>query len=96
MSIRASGILSTTSRECYVAYNLDHEQRTLKALRKDEELNFDAMDAFITSILAILREQGGRAVRVFPPEAGVLIAFAERLTNEVVSMSLLHAVRTFT
>lgn len=42
------------------------------------------MDAFISSILAILREQGGRAVKVFPPDAGVLVSFSERLSNEVV------------
>ena len=56
-------------------------------LRKDEELDFDAMDAFITSILGTLQEQGGRAIRVFPPDAGVLISFSERLANEVVSNS---------
>lgn len=43
------------------------------------------MDAFISGILTTLKEQGGRAVRVFPPDAGVLISFAERLSNEVVS-----------
>lgn len=53
-------------------------------LRNDEQLDFDAMDSFITSILAILREQGGRAVKVFPPDAAVLLAFSERLANEVV------------
>lgn len=53
-------------------------------------MDFDAMDAFITSVLAILKEQGSRAVRVFPPDAGVLISFAERLSNEVVSIRFLH------
>ena len=57
---------------------------TLMPLRKDEQLDFDAMDAFIANILDILKEQGRRAVRVFPPDAGVLISFAERLANEVV------------
>lgn len=52
--------------------------------RQGDELNFDAMDAFIAKILAVLREYGGRAVRVFPPEAGVLLSFAERIANEVV------------
>ena len=64
---------------------------TLISLRKDEQLDFDAMDAFIASILEILQEQGGRVVRVFPPDAGVLISFSERLANEVVSLSILCA-----
>ena len=59
-------------------------------LRKDDQLDFDAMDAFISSVLTILKDQGGRAVRVFPPDAGVLVSFAERLTNEVVSSSLTY------
>ena len=54
-------------------------------LRKDDQLDFDAMDAFITNILAILREHGGRAIRVFPPDSVVLLSFSERLANEVVS-----------
>lgn len=53
--------------------------------RKDEQLDFDAMDTFITNALRVLKEQGGRAVRVFPPDAGVVILFSERLANEVVS-----------
>ncbi|EKM56816.1 uncharacterized protein PHACADRAFT_118808 [Phanerochaete carnosa HHB-10118-sp] len=51
---------------------------------KDEQLDFDAMDAFIANAMRVLKEQGGRAVRVFPPDAGVLISFSERLANEVV------------
>lgn len=42
------------------------------------------MDGFITHVLAALEEHGSRAVRVFPPAAGVLLQFAERLANEVV------------
>ncbi len=52
--------------------------------RKDGTLVFDAMDAFITNILSVLKEHGGRAVRVFPPEANVLLSFSDRLANEVV------------
>lgn len=48
------------------------------------------MDLFITSILAILKEEGSRAVRVFPPDANVLLSFAERVANEVVSITYLH------
>ena len=59
--------------------------------RKDEKLDFDAMDSFISAILTIIREGGSRAVRVFPPEANVLLSFAERVANEVVSpQKLLH------
>ena len=57
--------------------------------RKDEKLDFDAMDSFITAILAILKEEGSRAVRVFPPDANVLLSFSERVANEVVSLPLL-------
>lgn len=42
------------------------------------------MDGFMTHVLAALEEHGSRAVRVFPPPAGVLLAFAERLANDVV------------
>lgn len=55
--------------------------------RKDEKLDFDAMDSFITAILVILREEGSRAVRVFPPDAKVLVSFAERVANDVVSVN---------
>ena len=42
------------------------------------------MDRFIAHILAALREHGARAVRVFPAPAGVPLAFAERLANDVI------------
>ena len=54
------------------------------SIRKEGALNFDAMDAFITQVLNVLKVHGGRAVRVFPPEANVLLSFAERIANEVV------------
>ncbi|THH15991.1 hypothetical protein EW146_g4575 [Bondarzewia mesenterica] len=47
-------------------------------------LNFEAMDAFMGFILDAIREHGARAVRVFPPAAGVLISFADRIASEVV------------
>jgi recyclin-1 len=43
------------------------------------------MGAFMDHVLDALREHGARAVRVFPPDAGVLAAFAERIATEVVS-----------
>lgn len=43
------------------------------------------MDAFIGAVLAALKEHGARAVRVFPPETNVLLAFSDRLANDVVS-----------
>jgi hypothetical protein len=35
-------------------------------------------------VLDALREHGSRAVRVFPPAAGVLVSFADRVAAEVV------------
>lgn len=43
------------------------------------------MDVFMTHILTSLREHGSRAVRVFPASSQVLVAFAERIANEVVA-----------
>ncbi|TCD69786.1 F-box protein: endocytic membrane traffic, recycling ReCYcling 1 [Steccherinum ochraceum] len=51
----------------------------------NEQLDFDAMDAFMSHVLDALREHGTRAVRVFPPEANVLLSFSDRLANEVVA-----------
>lgn len=51
---------------------------------KDNQLDFDAMDEFMSTLLASIGEHGSRAVRVFPPPAQVIIYFAERLANEVV------------
>ena len=53
--------------------------------REDENLDFDAMDAFISAILSILKKEGSRAVRIFPPDSNVLLSFAERIANDVVS-----------
>ncbi|KAH9968027.1 exocyst complex component Sec10-like protein, partial [Russula dissimulans] len=51
----------------------------------DDTLNFEPMDAFMAFVLHALREHGSRAVRVFPPAAGVLVAFADRVSMEVVA-----------
>jgi recyclin-1 len=56
----------------------------LDNITKDGALDFDAMDEFMAHIFASIREHGSRAVRVFPPSSQVLLAFAERVANEVV------------
>ncbi|KAG6876608.1 hypothetical protein C0993_001953 [Termitomyces sp. T159_Od127] len=50
----------------------------------DGALYFDAMDEFMGGVLKAIEEHGSRAVRVFPPAAQVLVAFAERVANDVV------------
>ncbi|KAI0665343.1 hypothetical protein C8Q78DRAFT_1118265, partial [Trametes maxima] len=58
-----------------------YEQSKWKLLdnfTKDAELDFTAMDEFIAEILATLEEHGSRAVRVFPPDANVLVSFASK------------------
>ncbi|PFH53495.1 hypothetical protein AMATHDRAFT_73316 [Amanita thiersii Skay4041] len=50
----------------------------------DNELDFDAMDEFMSAVLTSIEEHGSRAVRVFPPASQVLVSFAERLANDVV------------
>jgi recyclin-1 len=52
--------------------------------RSEGRLDFDAMDEFMTFVTNAIIEHGSRAVRIFPPESGVLIAFAERIASEVV------------
>lgn len=53
--------------------------------REENTLDFTPMDEFMASVIRALEEHGTRAVFVFPPAAGVLIGFAERVANEVVS-----------
>ncbi|KAF8273573.1 exocyst complex component Sec10-like protein [Lactarius quietus] len=59
--------------------------RPLDNFTSEGSLNFEAMDAFMGLVLDALREHGSRAVRVFPPAAGVLLSFADRIATEVVS-----------
>ncbi|TFK20987.1 f-box protein pof6, partial [Coprinopsis marcescibilis] len=47
-------------------------------------LAFDAMDSFMEWILQAINEHGSRAVRVFPPDSHVLLAFADRIASEIV------------
>ncbi|KAI6015237.1 exocyst complex component Sec10-domain-containing protein [Pisolithus orientalis] len=56
----------------------------LANITKEKKLDFTAMDAFMSRTLAALQEDGAIAMRVFPPESGVLLAYAERLAGEVV------------
>ncbi|KAG1807438.1 exocyst complex component Sec10-like protein [Suillus subaureus] len=51
---------------------------------EENTLDFTPMDEFMASVIGALEEHGKRAVFVFPPAAGVLIGFAERVANEVV------------
>lgn len=43
------------------------------------------MDGFMSRVLAAIEDDGARAFRVFPRDSGVLLAFAERIANDVVS-----------
>jgi recyclin-1 len=52
--------------------------------RRGSELDFDAMDEFMSHVLSALDEHGSRAVRVFPPPSQVLTSFADRVAVEVV------------
>lgn len=49
------------------------------------ELDFTAMDRFMSDVLGTIKEEGSLIARVFPPQQDVLLAFAERVANEVVS-----------
>lgn len=52
---------------------------------KDDGLAFEAMDDFMNHVVDSLMKYGAQAVRVFPRESRVLVAFADRLANDVVS-----------
>ena len=57
---------------------------TICQARSDGNLNFDAMDSFMTDTLKSVLGHGSLAVRVFPPSSHVLISFAQRVASEVV------------
>ncbi|SJX64394.1 related to RCY1-F-box protein involved in recycling plasma membrane proteins [Sporisorium reilianum f. sp. reilianum] len=57
---------------------------TSTSTRSRPALDFTAMDAFMADTLASLDTNGSLVARVFPPEQQVLLAFASRVTNEVV------------
>jgi recyclin-1 len=58
--------------------------KPLDNFKSGERLDFDAMDEFMAHVLGVLSDWGSRAIRVFPPQSGVLISFAERVSVEVV------------
>lgn len=58
-------------------------------VRNEDALTFEAMDDFMNHVVESLMKYGAQAVRVFPHDSKVLLAFAERLANEVVRLSLL-------
>lgn len=47
-------------------------------------LDFTAMDAFMSDVVATLSTDGSLVARIFPPEQQVLLAFASRVANEIV------------
>src|SRR6266704_79151 len=74
-------------RQCYASICLPTRPSSADEwpeCRKDGQLDFDAMDEFMSAVLTAIHEHGSRAVHVFPPAAQVLIYFADRLANEVV------------
>jgi recyclin-1 len=44
------------------------------------------MDSFISHVLEAFRQDAGLAVQVFPSVARVVVTYAERLANDVVSL----------
>lgn len=46
----------------------------------------------MSRVIAAIEDDGARASRVFPRESGVLLAFAERVANDVVSRQSSRAV----
>jgi recyclin-1 len=53
--------------------------------RKEEALDFDAMDSFMTHVLDIVSTNGKIATRIFPPDSFALLSFADKVAVEVVS-----------
>ena len=53
--------------------------------RQANTLQFDAMDEFISHLIEVINTSGKEAVTIFPPDSNVLLLFAERLANDVVS-----------
>lgn len=71
-------------RELHVSRNLAVVDVSVTPFRKGGEPDFDAMDAFMSGVNEVLKEQGSRAVRIFPPAANVPVSFADRLATEAV------------
>jgi recyclin-1 len=77
------GKMWAEKREIFYAHSLP--SKSSQNFLPDGVLDFGAMDEFMSLILDAIAEHGSRAVRVFPPASGVLVAFAEKLAGEVVS-----------
>ena len=77
------GKMWAEKREIFYAHSLP--SKSSQNFLPDNSLDFGAMDEFMSLILDAIAEHGSRAVRVFPPASGVLVAFAEKLAGEVVS-----------
>ena len=60
---------------------------TLSEYSKEGTLAFESMDVFMNHVLDALQTHGALAVRVFPPDSGVLLSFSDRLATEVVCKS---------
>jgi len=77
------GKMWAEKREIFYTHSLP--SKSSQNFLPDGSLDFGAMDEFMSLILDALAEHGSRAVRVFPPASGVLVAFADKLAGEVVS-----------
>jgi recyclin-1 len=47
-------------------------------------IDFSAMDAYMRFVLSVVQREGTTIARVFPPDADVLIDFADRIASDVV------------
>lgn len=62
----------------------------LTFLRKEDTLDFTAMDTFMDHILDVIRNDGTIAVNVFPKTSYVVLSYSDRVAQEVVSI-ILHS-----
>ena len=55
------------------------------ACRKEGGLDFTAMDSFMDHITETIKSDGSVAVNVFPANSYVVLSYADRVAQEVVS-----------
>ncbi|OJT02921.1 hypothetical protein TRAPUB_6519 [Trametes pubescens] len=79
----AGGFSSPTPQKLEIFYE-QSKWKPLDYFTSESELDFTAMDEFMVELLRALEEYGSRVVRVFPPDANVLVAFSDHFANEVV------------
>ena len=48
-------------------------------------IDFAAMDSFMNHVLAIVAREGRTIAKIFPQDSDVLVQFADRIANDVVS-----------